>query len=121
MPHDSDDTAFLYDMVQSGAAIERYLTGRHRGDLDRDEMFRDALERRLEIFGEAARGVSAELQSRTPHIPWRKIIAVRHILAHDYDEINYDVLWQIVTTYVPTTTKMVAALLPPPPREDFTA
>lgn len=113
MPPTPHDAARLYDMVQAAEVMARYLQGRRRDDLDHDAMLRDALERRIEISGEAARGLSTALPHATPEIPWRKIIAFRNILAHEYDEINDDILWRIATTYVPETAAKIRPLVPP--------
>jgi uncharacterized protein with HEPN domain len=42
-------------------------------------------------------------------------MATRHILAHDYDEVNNDIVWQIATVYVPELLILVKPLMPPPP------
>src|SRR4051812_47057089 len=97
MAVENDDFAWLEDMVIAGETIMRYAAGKSRGDLDSNEMLRDAIERQLEIFGEAARRLSAGLTDSYTQIPWHKIRATRHILAHDYDEIDYDIVWRIVT------------------------
>ena len=120
MPHEKkDDAAFLLDMLQSARVIARYVHGRVRGDIDADDMLRDALERRIEIIGEAARGLSDALRDSHPEIPWKKITATRHILAHDYYDVDRDILWRIATIHVPEMVGQLTPLLPPlPPDPD---
>jgi uncharacterized protein with HEPN domain len=39
-----------------------------------------------------------------PHIPrspWRKIQATRHVLAHDYDDVDRDIIWRVAKVHVP--------------------
>nr|WP_253730232.1 HepT-like ribonuclease domain-containing protein [Thermus scotoductus] len=43
-----------------------------------------AVVRLLEIIGEAAKGLSPELQGRYPHVPWRSIAGLRNRLIHEY-------------------------------------
>src|SRR5689334_13155549 len=83
MPLDPRDAALLLDMVESARRALSYAQGRAREDLDRDPMLSDAIQRRIEIIGEAARGVSDECRAAHPEIQWRSIMATRHILAHD--------------------------------------
>lgn len=42
-------------------------------------------------------------------------MGTRHILAHDYDVVNDDIVWRIATIYVPELLGQLAPLLPPPP------
>jgi uncharacterized protein with HEPN domain len=47
-------------------------------------LIQSAVERQLEIIGEAARRVSEAFQQKHPEIPWRSIIGQRNVLAHQY-------------------------------------
>ena len=106
-------------MLDSARVDARYIQGRKREDLDTDDMLRDALERRIEIIGEAARGLSEGLRDAHPEIPWKKITATRHILAHDYYDVDRDILWRIATIHVPEMISQVTPLVPPiPPDPD---
>jgi uncharacterized protein with HEPN domain len=114
-PEKKLDAAFLLDMLNSARVVLRYVQGRVRGDLDRDEMLRDALERRIEVIGEAARGVSTAFRDAHPEVPWKKITATRHILAHDYGEVNHDILWRIATIHIKELVGQIEPLIPPIP------
>lgn len=54
------------------------------------------MERNLEIVGEAARCVAAETRESYPDIPWRSLTGLRNVLAHEYGEIRYEILWAII-------------------------
>ena len=109
------DAAYLQDMLDSGGAVVRYVSGKSRADYDAQEMLRDAVERRVEVFGEAARGISQTLRDAHPEIPWRKIMGTRHILAHEYGEVDQDIMWRIATEHVPEALIHIRRLVPPPP------
>ena len=83
MQGNESDAAYIQDMLDAGETILRHMLGKSRLDYDAQEILRDAIERKVEIFGEAARRVSQTTQDAHPEIPWRKITATRHILAHD--------------------------------------
>ena len=95
MQPDLRDAGFLLDMLESARIVVRYVAGKTLDDYLRDEMLRDAVERRVEIIGEAARGLSDAFQAGHPQIPWRPIMAQRHVLAHDYGDIQDEKLWRV--------------------------
>jgi len=57
---------------------------------------RAAFERVMEVLGEAAKRLPAELTSRYPAVDWRGIAGMRDHVSHGYDSVNYDVLWEAV-------------------------
>jgi uncharacterized protein with HEPN domain len=42
-------------------------------------------------------------------------MATRHILAHDYDEVDNDIVWRILTDHLPPLIIQLRQLLPSPP------
>jgi uncharacterized protein with HEPN domain len=74
-------------------------------------MFADAVARRIEIIGEAARGVGDTFRSAHPEIAWRPITATRHILAHDYADVNQDIIWRITQDHLPLLISQLEAIL----------
>lgn len=74
-----------------------------------------AVERAIEIIGEAARRVSQDFQQAHAGIPWRSMIAQRNVLAHEYGEILQEHIWRVATQYIPVLTDQLAPLIPPLP------
>lgn len=74
-----------------------------------------AVERLLEILGEAARRVSDESQKEHGQIPWRKIIGQRNVLAHEYGEIRQERIWALITENIIDLVAQLAALSVDPP------
>ena len=56
-------------------------------------------------------------QSAHPDIPWPKIVAMRHILAHEYGEVKQEVVFRIATAHIPELIGQLEPLVPPPPAE----
>jgi uncharacterized protein with HEPN domain len=77
--------------------------------------FRSAVERQIEIIGEAARGISDTFKAAHPQIPWRPIIAQRHRLAHEYGEIDDSLIWKVATVHVPALIPQIEPLTIPHP------
>lgn len=89
------DLARLWDMLDAARVIMQFTQGRGFAEFLEDRMLRSAVERNLEIIGEAARSVAVEFRDRHPEIPWRAIIALRNVLAHEYGELRYERIWTI--------------------------
>ncbi len=115
MQPDLFDLGRLQDMLDAARTVREYLADRTLEQLVGDPILRDAVERRVEIIGEAASRMSPAFRERHPQIPWRQIIATRNILAHNYARINYTILHRIVATHVPEMIARIEAILPPPP------
>ena len=119
MPHRRDDpqadAAWLMDMMTAARAVRSFVAGRTFERYLDDLMFRSAVERQVEIIGEAARGLSDAFKTAHSEIPWRSIMAQRHRLAHDYGEINDEIIWRVATVHVPVLITQIEPLLPPPP------
>lgn len=62
----------------------------------------DATIRNIELIGEAATKIPAEIRARFPDVPWRMVIATRNRLIHGYLGIDDDVLWNIIRNELPS-------------------
>jgi uncharacterized protein with HEPN domain len=78
-----------------------------------NELVQSAVERKLEILGEAARRVSEAFQSQHPEIDWRNTIGLRNVIAHRYDQVEQERIWGIVQMALPDLLDSVTPLLPP--------
>jgi len=78
-------------------------------------MLRGAVERHLEIIGEAANRVSLSFREAHPELPWQRIVAQRNVLAHEYGEIEHALVWRVATIRVPELIQQLQRLLPPLP------
>jgi uncharacterized protein with HEPN domain len=101
MPPDDRDMAHLWDMLDNAQAAIEFVSGREYSDLENDRMFRNAVERSLEIIGEAARRTSDTTRDAHPEIRWRSMIGLRNILAHEYDQVRYEIVWRICQEELP--------------------
>ena len=119
MRPESSNISYLWDMLDASMAIQQFLVGKTFNDYNTDRLLRGAVERHIEIIGEAARNVSADFQSRHPQIPWVKIIAQRHVLAHEYGEILVERIWRVASQRIPELIKLLDPLIPEPPDQDI--
>jgi uncharacterized protein with HEPN domain len=118
MPLSKGDSAFLWDMLDAAEAIRSFVSGKTFQNYLNERMLRGAVERHLEIIGEAAKGVSKTFQKAHPEIPWHRIIAQRHVLAHEYGEIKQELVWRVATLHIPELIDILEPLVPPSPTEE---
>jgi len=100
----------LQDIIEAIDQIMRYATG-GREKFERDELIQNWFLRHLQIIGEAAFRVPDEVKAQTSNIPWAKIIGMRHILVHDYFQIDTEVVWEVVEKDLPVLRRDIEALL----------
>lgn len=113
------DHARLYDMLQAAEDVVRFIGAKTIAHYSIDDLLRAAVERKVEIIGEAARNVSQSCRDANPQVPWIAITKTRHVLAHDYDRTNHNTMWRIATVYVPELIQLLRPLIPPiPPDPD---
>ncbi len=103
---------YLFDMLDSCRFLLGFTSGRTLKDLQDDRAFRSAVERELQIIGEAltvlhkfAPEIAKEI---TEHA---RIIRFRHVLVHGYDSLDHDIVWNIVQDKLPALEKDVERLL----------
>jgi uncharacterized protein with HEPN domain len=84
-------------MLDHAREAVQLVHGHERADLDQDRLLNLALVRLLEIVGEAANRVPERERERLPEIPWPQIVSLRNRLIHGYDDVDFDILWQIVS------------------------
>jgi uncharacterized protein with HEPN domain len=90
-----DSRERLQDIIEAIERIERYAS-RGRDAFEQDELVQNWFVRHLQIIGEAARTIPDDVRKLAPEIPWKDIVGMRHILVHDYLQINADVVWGVV-------------------------
>ena len=98
---DKDDRAYLSDILQSISLIEHHIQNiKNSIEFEEDYTVSDAVLRRLSIIGEAlAKAVKLNPEIQVSH--QKKIIALRHIIIHDYDKVDEHVIWPILQIYLP--------------------
>ena len=84
MPPEKTDATYLWDMLDAAEAVQQFVAGRSFENYVRDRMMRGAVERNIEIIGEAARRISRSFQAAHPEIPWEGMIGQRNVLAKEY-------------------------------------
>ena len=96
-----DDSTKIRHMLDAAEKAVLFMRDRTRTDLDSDEKLALAIVRLIEVLGEAASRVTDEYRLAHPDLPWQAMRGVRNRLIHGYFDVDYDVVWQIVSTDLP--------------------
>lgn len=111
MKKSDGDRARLLHILEAIQYIHSFTLGKTKTDIYGDPMLRFAVERQLEIIGEAANHLSDDLKSTHPEIEWRKIVAFRNFVAHEYFGIDLELIWDIVVHKIPPLENTVSQML----------
>ena len=111
MQGNKDIKIFLADIERSIGEIFDFLPEKRNFlDFQKDLKTRKAVERNIEIIGEAMNRI-IKIAPQFPIDESRKIIDTRNRIIHGYDSVSEDVLWLIIINYLPILEKKVKELL----------
>jgi uncharacterized protein with HEPN domain len=105
------DATYLVDMLEAARLAIRYVAAVPMETFMGDVQCQDAVIRRLEIVGEAARRVSPAFREASADIPWRSIIGMRNALIHEYDGVDLFTVWQTIKVDLPIVIERLEQLL----------
>ena len=77
----------------------------------RNETMKRTCVRSLDVIGEAAKKVPPDFRRRYPAIEWRAMAGMRDRLIHDYFGVDYDIVWDVVTTKMPSLSQQLEEIL----------
>jgi uncharacterized protein with HEPN domain len=95
------DIGVLVDILIAARDLMEFKEGATKEEFLRNKLLRAAILHQLVIIGEASRRLSEEFRAGHPEIPWPRVIALRNFVVHEYDEIDFAVVWNICERHVP--------------------
>ena len=106
----------LEEILEAIGLLHQYTAGLTYEEFAEDVKTQDSVTRRLEIIGEAAKGIPEGLRSKYPSVPWRDITGARDVLVHEYFRIDLEMAWDMVQNDLPALEREVRRILE---AEDF--
>lgn len=106
------DDAALLDIHNTVQRILLFTVGQTKASLAANEEKQSAILYQVIVVGEATKRLSTDFRNAHSHIPWKDIAGMRDILAHQYDRVNLDTLWDVIQNDIPELIELIAPLLP---------
>ena len=116
MPPDERDAQRIREMIAFAREALEYVEGRSLDEYLADGVRRRAVERVVELIGEAASGISQEFRSAHPEIAWAKMRSQRNMLIHEYGIVDDARIYRLVIEVIPALPEVLEALLDPSSR-----
>ena len=91
-----------------------FVEGLHSEDFVTDAQIHKACSMNLIIIGDAAKRIverAPELVGQTQDIPWREMAGMRNRIAHDYEKIDLETVWDTVAELLPELIVQIDQLL----------
>ncbi len=106
------DQESLIDITEAIKSISRFTNGIDRSDLETNEEKLSAIIYQLAIIGEAAKRISPLFRQQHSEIPWHEMAGLRNVIVHEYDQIDFEIIWGVVETKLPELQGSIEILLP---------
>jgi uncharacterized protein with HEPN domain len=102
---------FLADILEAINAVERFTAQMNFEQFYHDEKTIRAVERELEIIGEAVKKIPEHITEAHPSVPWRAIAGMRDRLIHHYWDTEAEILWSTVEESLPDLKTEITGII----------
>lgn len=107
---DIEIKTWLYDILNGIEEIESFIGSQDFSSFQSDLKTRRAIERNIEIIGEAMSRIlikddSIDLSNT------RRIVDTRNRIIHGYDAVSDEILWNIIIQHLPVLREEIQKLL----------
>jgi uncharacterized protein with HEPN domain len=96
-----DPLVYLHDILESIRNIQEDTQELTATDFYEKRIVQQAVVRNLEIIGEAVQRLPKALKDTYPTVPWRKVVAMRNKIVHEYFGLKAAVIWQTIIDDLP--------------------
>ena len=101
---------FVDDMIVCGERALQYASKFDQAEFFGNQLYVDATLRNLELIGEAASKIPADVRNKHADVPWRLLIALRNRLIHGYLGIDNDTIWSVLQDELPALLEQLRSI-----------
>jgi len=87
---------YIKDILQNMRDAEEFTQGLSYEQFSADKKTFNAVVRAIEVIGEAAKHVPAEVRDRHPAVPWKEMAGMRDKVSHFYWGVDRETVWLVV-------------------------
>lgn len=102
---------YLQDILDSLAKIEEFTKDFTFDQFQSDEKTVEAVVRKLEIIGEAAKNLPNEVVKNHPEIPWSKMKSMRNKVLHEYFGVDVEIVWKTIKEDLPFLKEQINSIV----------
>lgn len=106
-----DNKIFVSHILESAGQINKFLENVSLEDFRKSIEKQDAVIRRLEIIGEAAKNITKNFRDKYPDIPWGDMAKMRDKLIHGYFGVDIDLTYLTAIKDIPELKKRMLDVL----------
>lgn len=106
-----DPLVFAGHILESIEKIEEYTKNLTKEKLTKDVKIQDAIIRRIEVIGEAAKNIPNDFRNMHSEVEWSGIIRTRDKITHHYFGVDLNIVWDIVKKDLPDLREKVKAII----------
>ncbi len=104
------DSESLIDIVNAIKRVLRYTDRISRAELKANDEKLSAILYQITIIGEATKRLSEPFREQHSEIPWREMARMRDVIVHKYDQLDFDIIWDVVHNKLPELLDKVVDL-----------
>ena len=101
----------LEHIVEAIDRILEFATNRTKEEVEADNLKYYGIVKNIEIIGEATYKLTHAFCRQHPEMPWEFIAKMRHVLVHDYYQIDSEQVWNVIQRDLSPLRKQVEAYL----------
>ncbi len=106
-----DPKIFIAHILDSIEKIEEFTKEVSKKEFLESNIIQDAVIRRIEIIGEAAKNLPKNIKSEYPEVPWKEIIGTRDKIVHEYFGVDLDLTYRIAKEDIPDLKQKILKVL----------